>query len=108
MLGRTPMISLVPLILFASAVVVLAVGLPFSSRFHRRGRYISGIILVAFSLAGFWPVQTMFSERASRWSVYGIVAFLPALASLFVFASGVGLISKANNKPRDDYYEGLF
>ena len=98
----------IPLVLTALAIAVLAVGLPFSSRFLRRWRYISGIILVAVSLAMFWPVQLIFSELMEPYEVYGVVALLPLIACLVIFSTGIGLISKANNTPRDDYYESLF
>ena len=98
----------IPLVLMALAVAVLAVGLAFSSRFRRRWRYISGIILVALSLAMFWPVQVLFSEWMKPYGgVYGVVAALPLIASFFVFSSGIGLISKSNNTPQDDYYDNL-
>ena len=98
----------IPLLLTALAITVLAVGLPFSSRFLRPRRYISGIILVALSLAMFWPVQVMFSEWIEPYGAYGVVAMLPLLASLIMFSTGIGLISKASNTPRDDYYDNLF
>jgi hypothetical protein len=99
---------LVPVGLFALALTILAVGLPFSRRFLRRGRYITGIILIALSFAIFWPVQVVFSEWVEKWGVYGVLALLPLLLSLFLFSGGVGLVSKANNTPRDDYYDNLF
>jgi hypothetical protein len=99
---------LVPILLFALAAAVLAAGFAFSGRFRRRRRYIVGVVLVALSLALFWPIQAMYSIWTNQREIYGALALLPLVACLFMFASGVGLISKANNTPRDDYYDNLF
>ena len=102
------MADLIPLMLFAAAAGVLAVGLPFSRRFLRPGRYVSGIVLVALSFALFRPVQSVFSPWAEKSGVYGALALLPLFVSVFLFSGGVGLIGKANNTPRDDSYDDLF
>lgn len=98
---------LVPLVLFASALAVLAVGLRFSRRFLRRGRYMTGLIMIALSLVVFWPLQMMMSGWLVKWGIYGALAILPFLASVALFGTGLALISKANNTPRDDYYDSL-
>jgi hypothetical protein len=98
---------LVPVVLFASALAVLAVGLPFSHRFIRRSRYITGLVLIAVSLAIFWPVHVVTSEWVVKWGIYGVLALLPFLVSVSLVGGGLGLISKANNTPRDDYYDSL-
>ena len=101
------MTYLIPVLLSALAVAILAVGLPFSARFLRRGRYIGGIIAVAVSLISLWLLQAIIAafdvQSDTRW-VLQIGAFV---FSLCVFASGVGAVSKANNTPRDDYYDNL-
>ena len=102
MVYLAPMSLLIPISLAALALAVLAVGLPFSRKFLRRGRYVGGIVLIAVSFAMFWPLQMMFAPWAARWGVYGVAAILPFIGCFFQFKAGVGLVSKANNTPRDD------
>lgn len=99
---------LVPIVLFALAGAVLAAGLALSGKFRRRRRYIVGVVLVALSLGLFWPIQAIYSAWADQREIYGALALLPLVVCFFMFASGVGLISRANNTPRDDYYDSLF
>jgi hypothetical protein len=106
-LSRMKLSFLVPLVLFAAALAVFAVGLRFSRRFLRRGRYLTGLTLISVSLFVFWPIQVMISAWVERWGIYGAPAILPFLLSVALFASGLALISKANNTPRDDYYDSL-
>ena len=98
---------IIPLALLAFAVAVLAAGLPFSGKFLRRGRYITGLILTALSFAIFWPLHIMISDWVIKWGIYGVLALLPFLVSVALFGIGLALVSKANNTARDDHYDSL-
>ena len=84
-----------PPILLALGLVVLLVGLAFRNKFRHQELFVFGIVLVALSFVTFWPVHIMWSEWLDESIRYGIVAFVPVLFSLFIFARGVGLIGQA-------------
>ena len=99
---------LLPTGLSALAAIVLGAGLPFSGRFLRRQRYIGGLIAIAVGLISLWLLQLIVSILDVQWETRWVLQIGAFILSSFVLASGVGAVSKANNTPRDDFYDNLF
>ena len=102
------MAFLFPVGLSALAMVVLGAGLPFSGKFRRRRRYIGGLISIAAGLISLWLLQIIVSVMDVQWETRWVLQIGAFILSFFLLASGVGAVSKANNTPRDDFYDNLF
>jgi len=98
----------VPSALFAAATAVLAVGCRLTRNFACRGRYIAGLVLVALSFAVFWPVHVVFSQWVEKWGIYGVLAALPFLLSVFLFAGGLALIVQAHENSPGNGFDDRF
>jgi hypothetical protein len=99
---------LIPATLTALALLVLGAGLPFSNRFLRRGRYIGGLIAISIGLISLWLLQLIVTAMDLQWETRWVLQIAAFVFSLSMFAGGLGALSKANNTPRDDFYDDLF
>jgi drug/metabolite transporter (DMT)-like permease len=99
-------------VLLALAGAVLAIGLPLRRRFRRRRQYVAGVIAVAVGLVSLWVLPAIVIINVPGMA-HGSELELPLLIlALFIgggiLGGGANAISKANNTPRDDYYDTLF
>jgi predicted permease len=90
----------------ALALAVLVAGLPLAKRFRRPERSRTGVVLIALSLATFWPLQNVtagFDVPFSEYRVFlrGVGAFV----SVCLFTGGFECIRRALNTPGDDSWE---
>ena len=90
----------------ALALAVLAAGLPLAKRFRRPERSRTGVVLIALSLATFWPLQSLgASLNAPFWEYRAVLHGAAAFISVCVFTGGFECIRRALNTPEDDSWE---
>jgi hypothetical protein len=97
---------LLPVVLSLLAAAVLAFGLPRASRFRQPDRARGGLVAVAAGLVALWLLPACVLVVGGG-ELQGILFILALVVAAGVLGGGLEWLRRANNTPRDDYYDDL-
>jgi hypothetical protein len=98
-----------PVALSLLAVLVLRLGWPRAAGYRHPSRYRLGVGLVAAGLLGVWlvPLGLSVTTGGLPMELRGLLYFVGLGFAFGAAGSGIDMLSKANDTPRDDSWDDL-
>ena len=99
---------LVPIALTVLAVTVLCGGLPRAPLYRRPRRWRTGVVMTAIGLIALWLLPAGVFLFVADTRLTGLLFILALACGAGVLGGGLQALSKADNTPSDDRWDGIF